>query len=125
MSDLSDDERLALEFLNAELPPNSDLEYRAREALVRLLLDEAPLNLGIRMNLAWMFDPEFSKDSEQLVIHIRRRGRKQTAHDNMAGEVAEAIRRGSKVDVAVADVAKKYKVSERTVWRARQSWSRD
>jgi hypothetical protein len=125
MSDLSDDERLALEFLNAELPLNSDLEYRAREALVRLLLDEAPLNLGIRMNLAWMFDPEFSKDSEQLVIHIRRRGRKQTAHDNMAGEVAEAIRRGSKVDVAVADVAKKYKVSERTVWRARQSWSRD
>jgi hypothetical protein len=57
MSDHSDDERLALEFLEAERPLKPAHERLARDALFRLLIDEKrPLPRSIRSNLACLFE---------------------------------------------------------------------
>jgi hypothetical protein len=118
MSDHSDDERLALEFLEAERPLKPARERLARDALVRLLLDEKrPLLRSIRYNLAFLFGTDLDNFSHQLVIQNRRRGVRPTPHAEMGAEVAEAVKRGIKVGAAVTEVAKKYKVSERTVRR--------
>jgi DNA-binding NarL/FixJ family response regulator len=119
MSDHSDDERLALEFLEAERPLKPARERLARDALVRLLLDEKrPLPRSIRFNLAFLFETYLNNfPPQQLVIQNRRRGVRPTPHAEMGAEVAEAVKRGIKVGAAVTEVAKKYKVSERTVRR--------
>jgi hypothetical protein len=118
MPDYSDDERLALDFLTVDRPLSPIQERRAREALVRLLIDdrEAPLRPVIRAVLGFLFDPNHER---QLVIQTRRRGRKRTEHVDMAAEVAEAVRCGAGIDAAIRQVAEKHKVSERTVRRAR------
>jgi hypothetical protein len=118
MSDHSDHERLALEFLEAERPLKPARERLARNALIGLLLDERPLPRSIRSNLAFLFGTDLDNFPQQLVIQNRRRGVRPTPHVEMGHEVAEAVKRGIKVDAAVTEVAKKYKVSERTVRRA-------
>ena len=56
MPDYSDDERLALDFLTVDRPLSPIQERRAREALVRLLIDdrEAPLRPVIRAVLGFL-----------------------------------------------------------------------
>jgi hypothetical protein len=71
--------------------------------------------------LAALLDPEQSFPSRRLAFRSRqqRGGRKESGFGlEIAWDLGEAMRNGLKYEITVAEAAKKYGVSERTVTRA-------
>jgi hypothetical protein len=95
-------------------------EVSARQALARLLRGSGPLDRQLREQLADLLDPSSTAD-RTLVFAYRRRGKRadHVRTTQIAEHVFEA-RKTSTVEVAIADAAEKFDVSEdlaKKVWR--------
>jgi hypothetical protein len=107
------------------LKPGSPEELRAREALVRILLSERPLDQTLRRKLASVFNPR----PPFLGRHVYARltlGKKNSASTQrlaLAEEVWRAKSKGSKIEAAVQEISEEYGVHENTVWNAWKQFS--
>ncbi len=111
-------------------------EHTAREALARLLRSNIPLDHSIRGALANLIDPDsFLIGHRTRQIQIKTVGKKGRADGKryvLAEEVWQALRKGSTVEAAQAEIAEKYRIHEKTVmnaWMAfkhfTSAWERD
>lgn len=117
-SEVSDDGRVTIKHVE----PSSEGEQAARIALYELLRSGRELSPMIRERLANLFNPS-EGDPRELVIKPRRKGKQP----NLARDIeialdlkkaASANENSRQFENAVADTAKRYRVTRPTVWRA-------
>ena len=132
---LSEDERLALEYLSGRLSVGDDGEFShskldgaeeeaARQALVRVLESEGPLWRRIRITLATLIDSNPDSFNERQ-LDFRPRSRKpgekglgRFMSREVAGFVAELVSEGRQLKYAMLTATEKFDVSLSTVERA-------
>jgi hypothetical protein len=125
-----DDKRLPVQKYFEE---DSKDEINGRKALARLLRNPKPLDSYVRNVLADLFDPLSSDESEaahevradrQLQFtNVNHRNREDARRAMIAHEVVVCLRKTPKVNVAIADVAQKFKISTKTVWNAWEQYN--
>jgi hypothetical protein len=106
--------KMTREFLRGE-------EERAALKVLAKLVRNGGLYRVQYETLAALLDPDQSFPSRRLAFRSRqqRGGRKESGFGlEIAWDLGEAKRNGLKYEIAVAEAAKKYGVSERTVTRA-------
>ena len=108
---------------------SGEAENDARKAIVRLLLNGKPLDVHLRRLLAALFDPETPPYTtpdgapvERKIVfeHKAPRNRETLRELAIAHAVWEARSRYGKVESAISDVTKRFRISRRSVlmaWR--------
>jgi hypothetical protein len=99
--------------------PGSKDELAAREALVTLLLlDERPLDSGIRMALAALFDPE-RIEPRRIVIENRKKGPQPNRFRRLmiTRDIERDVKDGAPVKTAISRAVEKFGISESTAYR--------
>jgi hypothetical protein len=110
--------RNLINWLHAD--PNAD-EDQARRLLVKLLRATRPLDVGLRMALGDLFDPDL-KQEEGCYLAIKRvRGNpkiKRVNHWGVAAHIWQATHGGTPPHIAVGNAAKKFRCHKKTAEKA-------
>jgi hypothetical protein len=107
------------------LKPGSSEELEAREALVRALRSDRPIDRSLREALANVFDPRPAFQGRKLYAQLKleKANGASTERIALAHEVWAAYRSGGKIETIADDISKKYSVSRRTVLTAWTEYS--
>ena len=110
--------RHLIAWFNAD--PRAD-EDQARRLLVSLLRSTRPLDLGLRMALADLFDPDLKLEGPCYLAIKRVRGNptlKKVNFGGVARYIWQATREGTPQHIAVGDAAKKFCCHKKTAQKA-------